>query len=140
MVAVRLSPSPPMKSASAMTRAAVIGAGVMGEGIAECFAEAGLEVVVTDVEEEALERCVAQIAANVEASARYGVVQESAETICGRITTIAAEGVVDEIRNCDVVIEAAPEILQLKRELFAGLDSAPIDTLLATNTSSMTVS
>jgi len=129
-----------MKSADEMSRVAVIGAGVMGEGIAQSFAEAGFEVSLVDVSNTALERCISQISANLQTSVDYGIVTESPDVVCTRITTIAADELDSVLPYCDLVIEAAPEVLELKRGLFTRLDSARSETLLATNTSSFTVS
>lgn len=121
-----------------MNRVAVIGAGTMGAGIAQAAALAGYEVVVYDVTEE----IVAQARGRLWASIEAGVVKGKTPAELGekarnalRFTTLLAEAA-----TADLIIEAAPEQLALKRELFGALDKeAPPATILATNTSSLSI-
>jgi 3-hydroxybutyryl-CoA dehydrogenase len=112
-------------------RAAVIGAGLMGHGIAQVLAVAGLEVVVSDPVAEARRSLHERIAANLE---QLGIDKQALE----RISTLAAAE--KAVQGTDWVFEAAPEDLELKQDLFARLDAAaPADAVLATNTSVMKV-
>jgi 3-hydroxybutyryl-CoA dehydrogenase len=112
-----------------MARAAVIGGGLMGHGIAQVLALGGLDVVVHDPVPEALAAVPARIAANLDALSITADIRVELEP---DLETAAADA--------DWVFEAAPENLELKQELFERLDAAaPADAVLATNTSVMRV-
>ncbi|GAA6185266.1 3-hydroxyacyl-CoA dehydrogenase family protein [Aliiglaciecola sp. NS0011-25] len=121
-------------------RVAVIGAGVMGEGIAQGFAQAGLQVDVYDISEEALVRCENGIARNLEQFKKHQLITENREYILQRISYTATTDVAEYLSSTDVVIEVLPELIELKQSLFERLDKLPENIILATNTSSMTVS
>jgi 3-hydroxybutyryl-CoA dehydrogenase len=116
-------------------RIAVIGAGLMGHGIAQEFAVAGYEVGLYDVDEQRLGEALIRIVANLERLEAAGVVPSgAARTAPERIhaSAVLAEATAD----ADYVVEAAPEKLTLKQELFAELDRlCPPATILASNTS-----
>ena len=126
--------------AADMKTVVVVGAGVMGEGIAQSFAEAGLHVRVVDTQPASLERCIKQIAENLELSASYGVISESPASVAARIVGVSGDGLGDALKTCEMAIETAPEVLEIKQSIFATLDTAPDHVLLASNTSSFTVS
>jgi 3-hydroxybutyryl-CoA dehydrogenase len=112
-----------------MERAAVIGGGLMGHGIAQVLAIGGLDVVVHDPVPEALEAVPARIAANLEA---LGVAVDLRIELESDLETAAA--------CADWIFEAAPENLELKQQIFERLDAAArADAVLATNTSVMRV-
>jgi 3-hydroxybutyryl-CoA dehydrogenase len=110
-------------------RAAVIGGGLMGHGIAQVLALGGLDVVVHDPVPEALAAVPGRIQANLDA---LGIQAE---------VDVALEGELERAATgADWVFEAAPETLALKQQLFERLDAAaPPDAVLATNTSVMRV-
>jgi 3-hydroxyacyl-CoA dehydrogenase len=115
-------------------RAAVIGAGTMGGGIAMCFANAGIPVTVLETNAEALKRGLDIVAKNYQASAkRGGLSTEDVETRTGLIagtTDMAA------LAEADMVVEAVFEEIGVKREVFGKLDAiVKADAVLATNTS-----
>ncbi|MFW6265465.1 MAG: 3-hydroxyacyl-CoA dehydrogenase/enoyl-CoA hydratase family protein [Halanaeroarchaeum sp.] len=117
---------------------AVLGAGTMGHGIAEVAALTGYDVVMRDVEADLVDDGYAEIEWSVEKLAEKGIVDEDPATVLNRIetTTDLAAAVAD----ADVVVEAAPENLDLKREIFADLDELTDETaILATNTSSISI-
>lgn len=118
-----------MSSRDATTTAVVIGAGTMGRGIAIACLDAGLDTVLVDVSADARESARGRIARHVERRPGDGR---------GRLTL--ADGVAGVLPGADVVIEAVPEIVDLKLEIFAGLKAARDDALLVTNTSTMSVS
>lgn len=125
--------------ATAVQRVAVIGAGTMGEGIAQSFAEAGIAVRLVDLRDQALERCRRQIEANLNQVIAHGL-DIDARSVLSRIDYVQTDDVVRHVGDCEVVVETAPEVLELKRRLFAELDALPQSVLLASNTSSMTMS
>ncbi len=117
-------------------RVAVIGAGLMGHGIAQEFAVAGYEVRMHDTSDENLDRAMTRIRANLTLMAEAGVVDPAqAEAAPDRLhpTTSVAEAGSD----ADIVIEAVFEDLELKQRIFAELDEVcPPHALLASNSSS----
>jgi 3-hydroxyacyl-CoA dehydrogenase len=119
---------------------AVIGAGIMGEGIAQGFAQAGIQVSVFDINQDALTKCQQNIANNIDAFIDYGLVDESKETITSRITYHISTNLYAELIKMNYVIEVLPEVLPLKQDFFRRIDDLPDDIIFATNTSSMTVS
>ncbi len=116
----------------------VVGSGTMGAGIVQVCAQAGLEVVMTDVSQEMLERAMKTISWSVGKLAEKGKLTESAEEVLGRITV--GEGH-EAGADAGLVIEAIFEKLEVKQELFAGLEElVGTDTILATNTSAIPIS
>jgi len=120
-------------------RVTVIGAGTMGHGIAQVAAAAGLEVSLQDVSEEAVQRGLDAIRANLDKGIEKGKL-----TPGERDATLSRLSAVTDLdaaaSRADLVVEAIPESLDLKRELFARLSEvAPEHALLATNTSSISV-
>lgn len=121
-----------------MQTVAVVGAGLMGSGIAQVAAQAGYDVVLRDVSEEALEQGRSAVRRSLDRLAAKGRVSaQESEEILGRIrpTTELAE-----VAGAGLVVEAVPEQLGLKQEVFRQLDRlAPDDAVLATNTSAIPV-
>lgn len=110
-----------------MERIAVIGAGLMGHGIAQVFAVAGHEVSIHDISQEALASVRSRIAGNLASLEQ--------DTAAAERVTPAADLAL-AVREADVVFEAGPEDLAWKRELFARLHAAaPTHAILASNTS-----
>jgi 3-hydroxybutyryl-CoA dehydrogenase len=122
----------------APSRLGVIGAGTMGAGIAQLGCLAGMDTALHDPIPEALERGAEQIGVNLEKGAQRGRwTAEDATAAAGRLRPV---GSLDELAACELVIEAAPEQLDLKRELFQKLSEiCEPGTVLATNTSSIPV-
>ncbi|WP_030235821.1 3-hydroxyacyl-CoA dehydrogenase family protein [Streptomyces sp. NRRL S-350] len=117
---------------------AVIGAGLMGAGIAQVSAQAGHPVVLRDVTEEALERGLAGIRASYGKFVAKGkLTAEDAEAALGRITTTTDLGAVAE---ADIVVEAVFEQLDVKEAVFRELDKLAKDgAVLASNTSAIPI-
>ena len=124
--------------ARAIARAAVIGAGTMGGGIAMCFAQAGIPVTLIEVKEEALAAGLARIRANYATSVKRGSLsQETMDRHLGFIT--GAVGM-DAAADADIIVEAAFEDMGVKAEIFGALDRiARPGAILATNTSYLDV-
>jgi 3-hydroxybutyryl-CoA dehydrogenase len=115
-------------------RLGVVGAGTMGGGIAQLGCAAGLKTVLTDPVGEALGRGEAQVREGLARWVEKGRVDSDVE---GLLSTVPS---IDGLAGCDLVIEAAPERLELKRELFRELSGVcGRDAVLATNTSSIPV-
>jgi len=125
-------------SALPIRRAAVIGAGTMGGGIAMTFANAGVPVSVLELSGEALERGLGLIAKNYEGSvARGSLTQERAGQARGLIHGVSEY---QALSDADIVIEAVFEDMKVKQEVFARLDQvAAPHAILATNTSSLDI-
>ena len=117
---------------------AVIGAGLMGSGIAQVSAQAGYEVVLRDVTDAALERGLAGIRASYERFVAKGrLTAEDAEAALARITPTTD---LDAAGSADLVVEAVFEQLEIKQELFRALDRITKDgAVLATNTSAIPI-
>ena len=116
----------------------VVGAGTMGAGIAQIAALGGYETLLHDPVPEALETGVERLRAALGKGAERGRWSEEEATAAAR--RVAAAGSLGDLAECDLVVEAAPEDLELKRELFAALAGAcGAETILASNTSSLPV-
>ncbi|MEV6125548.1 3-hydroxyacyl-CoA dehydrogenase family protein [Streptomyces violaceusniger] len=117
---------------------AVIGAGLMGSGIAQVSAQAGWDVVLRDVTDEALRRGTDGIRASYEKFVSKGkLAAEEAERALGRITTTTD---LEAAADADVVVEAVFERVEVKREIFRTLDElVKDDTILASNTSAIPI-
>lgn len=116
---------------------AVLGAGTMGRGIAQVAAQAGFEVVLVDPFPQALERARESLRDVFAMLERKGRLHEPAGVLLGRIA-VAEE--LEAARSATVAIEAAPERLELKRDLFERLSALLPHAVLATNTSTIPVS
>ena len=117
---------------------AVIGAGLMGSGIAQVSAQAGWDVTLRDVTGEALTRGTDGIKASYEKFVSKGKLDASeAEAALARITTTTD---LDAAADADVVVEAVFEKIEVKRDIFAGLDALVKDeAILASNTSAIPI-
>ncbi|MEU2209085.1 3-hydroxyacyl-CoA dehydrogenase family protein [Streptomyces hygroscopicus] len=117
---------------------AVIGAGLMGSGIAQVSAQAGWDVVLRDVTDEALRRGTDAIRASYGKFVAKGkLAAEAAEAALGRITTTTD---LDAAADADVVVEAVFEKIEVKREIFGALDKlVKDDAILASNTSAIPI-
>ncbi|NIS82627.1 MAG: 3-hydroxybutyryl-CoA dehydrogenase [Anaerolineales bacterium] len=115
----------------------VVGAGTMGNGIAQTAAISGYQVTMTDVDPKAVERAKAAIAKSVDKLAKKEVIDEAQKTAALEITTSTD---LDPAGDTDLVIEAATENVDLKLDLFKRLDEiSPPGAILASNTSSIPI-
>jgi 3-hydroxybutyryl-CoA dehydrogenase len=121
-----------------MSTVMVVGAGLMGSGIAQVSAVAGHDVVLRDIDAAALSRARASIEASLGKFAQKGALPvDDAEAALGRISTTTD---LDAVAKADIVVEAVIEKVDLKSELFAELDRmAPEGVILATNTSAIPI-
>ncbi len=120
-------------------RVAVIGAGMMGAGVAQVFAAAGHEVALQDVDEQALERAPGTIVGNLTYLGENGLfAADGVEDAVGRVHTTTDLGEATE--GADFVVECVFEDLALKQDVFERLDDlCPASTVLCTNTSVMSI-
>ena len=116
-------------------RAAIIGAGTMGLGVAECFAAAGIEVRLTDATPELSREAIEQLVERARGHAEAGLL--SAEAV-GRAESVeAADDVSVAVRDAGLVFEAVSEDLELKHEILTACsDAAPAEAVIVSNTSS----
>lgn len=122
----------------ALARAAVVGAGQMGNGIAHVFAINGHAVTLIDVSAEALAKGRDTIATNLDRQVKKGTLEASAaEAALARISTSTS---LDAVADAAIIVEAATERTDLKFRIFEDLDRlAPPDAILASNTSSISI-
>jgi 3-hydroxybutyryl-CoA dehydrogenase len=118
---------------------AVIGSGTMGRGIAQSAALVGRQVILYDVADDLLDKGLRAIRHSIDEGVRRGkTTREAAEQAKEAITPVVE---LHEAAWVDLVIEAVPEELELKRKVFGRLDAAaPPHTILASNTSSLSIS
>ncbi|OGO73807.1 MAG: 3-hydroxybutyryl-CoA dehydrogenase [Chloroflexi bacterium RIFCSPLOWO2_12_FULL_71_12] len=121
-----------------MQKVGVVGFGAMGSGIAQACAQAGFDVTVRDVDQAALDRGFGVVDGSLARLVKAGRATEAdAKATRGRIRGTTALG---DLKDSDLVIEAALEIIETKREIFAELDRiCPPATILASNTSSLPI-
>lgn len=119
-------------------RIGVIGAGVMGRGIAQVFAQAGCSVRLHDAAPQAAGRAIEAVKQAWERLAEKG--RLDAGDVAANLSRLAAVDALAAMADCDVVIEAIVERLDVKQALFVELEKVvPADVVLATNTSSLSV-
>jgi len=128
-----------ISSVDRVRKIAVIGAGTMGHGIAHVAAVMGADVVLFDALAGAARTGVERIAKNLAKGVELGkVAAADRDAALARIAT--RDDLADACSGVDCVIEAVPERIELKREIFAAIDAAaPPDALFATNTSSLPI-
>ncbi|WP_040632209.1 3-hydroxyacyl-CoA dehydrogenase family protein [Mobilicoccus pelagius] len=121
-----------------ITKIGVIGLGTMGAGIVEVCARSGFEVVGIEMNAEAVERGRGHLENSTgRAVSRGKMTEEDQKTLLGRVTTTDD---MSALADCGLVIEAVPERLDIKRDVFGKLDDIVAeDAILATNTSSLSV-
>ncbi len=116
----------------------VLGAGTMGAGIAQAFAAKGYEVILRDIKDEFVDRGLAGINKNLsKLVAKEKITEEQKEDILSRLSGTTE---MQYAADCDLVVEAAVENMQIKKQIFAELDEiCGENTILATNTSSLSI-
>lgn len=121
-----------------MEKIFVIGAGTMGAGIVQAFAQKGYEVIVRDIKDEFVERGINGINKGLTKLVAKGKIsEEDKEAILSRITGTTDLSLAED---CDLVIEAAVENMEIKKSIFAELDGiCKESTILASNTSSLSI-
>lgn len=119
-------------------RIGVVGAGTMGNGIAQVCAVSGYEVVMRDIKDEFVENGMNAIESSLDRFvSKERMNEEEAEKVKQRITGTTE---LDDLADCDLVIEAALEEMEIKQEIFSDLEAITTqDTILATNTSTLSI-
>ena len=136
--AAKIPDVPADTPAKDVRKAAVIGAGTMGGGIAMNFANVGIPVTVVEVAQDALDRGLGIVRKNYEATAAKGRLTQ--QDVAKRMGLITGTTDFKAVADADVIIEAVFEEMGLKKEVFAKLDAiAKPDAVLATNTSTLDV-
>lgn len=116
----------------------VLGAGVMGQGIAQTFAQTpGFEVLLVDIKQEFADNGKNKILSNLQKRVEKGKLQQSE---VDRLDSVISTGLKEALTDVDIVVEAAIENMQIKQETFKSLESiVKSDCLFATNTSSLSI-
>jgi len=128
----------PVLNQMPIKRVAIIGAGTMGLGVAQCFALAGLDVALVDETPEQSQQALERLSGRVRNHVAAGLVPETA--IEAARTVRAASDIRAAAASADLVFEAAPERIEIKRDVLAACDvHAPVDAIIATNTSSLPI-
>ena len=122
----------------AIRKVGVVGCGLMGSGIAQVCAAAGFETLVREVKPELVEKGLKGIEKNLARLAEKGAITAAAQgEIRGRLKGTTA---IEDLKDCDLIVEAIIENLPAKHELFRALDGlCPASAIFASNTSSLTV-
>ena len=116
----------------------VIGAGTMGNGIAQTAASSGFDVVMCDVDQAFLDRGMQHIGKSLDRFVKKETMtEEQRSEVLGRIKTTTS---LDDLKDCTLIVEAATENFDIKRQIFEKLDAiAGPDTILSSNTSSISI-
>jgi 3-hydroxybutyryl-CoA dehydrogenase len=117
---------------------AIIGAGIMGQGIAQCVAAAGIEVIIIEKDGLRLENAKISLTENIEREIKRWVMTESdKKSILSRINW---ECKIENAKNCDIIIEAVDEDFELKKNIFKQLDKIALeDAIFVSNTSTLSL-
>ena len=121
-----------------MKKIGVIGSGTMGSGIAQSFAAKGFEVFMMDISKEAVDRGLLMISKNLDRLVKKEkITEEVKEDILSNVAGVTS---LNGLEDCDVVIEAASENMDIKKNIFKELDEIlKEEAILATNTSSLSI-
>jgi len=117
----------------------VLGLGIMGHGIAQVAAQSGFQVSAYDINEEVIQKGLNSIRSGLDRQIKKGKISESeAKTIISRIAP--SMDLLETVKSAEVVIEAIPEVLEIKKETFRKIDGAlKSESIIATNTSQFSI-
>ena len=120
-------------------KVAIIGAGVMGQGIAQTISSAGIDVLIIEKDEQGIERAKEGLKLSMEREiARWAMTKSEMKSIFSRMMWSTD---LEDVKECDIIIEAVEENLELKRSLFKKFDEiAKEETIFVSNTSTLSVS
>ena len=118
---------------------AVVGSGIMGHGIAQTFALGGYEVTLNDISDELLNKAIQQIRSNLDTFVEFEITtSEAAKEALRRIQP--TKDLKEAVKEADVIVEALPEIIDLKKQFFKDLDRyCPSHTIITSNTSGLSL-
>lgn len=134
-----LAPDAPLHNGGSKDVIAVVGAGTMGNGIAHVFAQAGYQVQLVDLNPSQLQRAQGLIAKNLDRQVARSAITEQQKADTLRNIQFNPD-FAQAVGHARLVIEATPEDIELKKDIFQELDvNAPKDCILATNTSSISI-
>jgi len=126
-------------SIDSLEKITVIGAGTMGHGIALVFALNGYQIYVIDVNERIIEKSISNIKNNIQTLLSLGIINEKKAK--STLTLIKGTTKIEATEGADFVIEAVPEKMEIKKQVFQKLDElCPKNTILASNTSTLSIS
>ncbi len=118
-------------------RVGVVGGGTMGSGVVHVLLAAGADVVLVESSPEAVDRALTLVRASLDGAVRRGKLATTPEALLGRLVATTERG---DLAGAGLVVEAVPEILDLKTEVLSGIESAlDDDAVLASNTSSLSL-
>ena len=121
-----------------MKNIAVIGSGTMGNGIAHTFAQFGYSVLLIDIKQEFLDKGIETITKNIDRQVKKEILTEEQKK--ATLENIKTSIKISDAKDCDLVIEAATENLNIKKNIFEELDNnCKAETILASNTSSISI-
>src|SRR5713226_8121555 len=122
----------------AIQKVGVVGCGLMGSGIAQVCAQAGYPTIVREVSPEIVDKGLKSIEKNLARLVEKNALTEAQKNESrGRLKGTTS---LEDLKDCDVIVEAIIEQLPVKRELFGTLDKlCPLQTIFASNTSSLTI-
>jgi len=117
----------------------VLGSGIMGHGIAQISAMAGYNVTLRDIEQQFLDKAISKIRWSLDKLvSKEKISKDESDKIISRIKLVVDLG--DAVRDCDLVIEAVPEIMELKKKVYSELDKVAGDQVIfASNTSTLPI-
>jgi 3-hydroxybutyryl-CoA dehydrogenase len=116
----------------------VIGAGTMGNGIAQTAAGSGYDVIICDIKDEYVQRGLANIEKSLDRFVKKETITaEKKQEIIGKIKTTTS---LEDLKDCFLIVEAATENFEIKKQIFQKLDEiTPAETILSSNTSSISI-
>ena len=121
-----------------VVKVGVVGGGTMGGGIAMNFANAGIPTVLKEIDQASLDKGLSIIEGNYQNTVSKGRLSENQKTKC--MSMISGTTSYDDLADCDLIVEAVFENLELKKTIFAELDSvAKATCILASNTSTLNI-
>jgi 3-hydroxyacyl-CoA dehydrogenase len=112
----------------------------MGEGIAQGFAMGGMRVRLLDVDQGAAQAAVDRMARSLQLFSELDLLADPPEQVQARVEPSSMTGFPEAVYDCEFIVEAVPEVLEVKQAVFEKLDSCPPDSVLSSNTSSLTIS
>ena len=122
----------------AIKKVGVIGAGLMGAGIAQVSAAGGFETVIREVSQEFIDKGMSRIEKFLSKSVEKG--KATAEQKEATLQNLSGTTNLDDLKDCDLIVEAVTEDIEIKKEIFSGLDNlCQQSTIFASNTSSLTI-